>query len=87
MSDAEVMAELTAVRGIGAWTAEIFLIFNQLRRAVLPLDDIACRMPSPGIIAGESVLRASCFRHTASAGAPGVRWPPGTCGAVSIRFP
>lgn len=40
MSDAEIIAELTAVRGIGVWTAEMFLIFNQLRPDVFPLDDI-----------------------------------------------
>ena len=38
--DAEIIAELTAVRGIGVWTAEMFLIFNQLRPDVFPLDDI-----------------------------------------------
>ncbi len=40
MEDAEIIAELTAVRGIGVWTAEMFLIFNQLRPDVFPLDDI-----------------------------------------------
>ena len=40
MTDAEIIAELTAVRGIGVWTAEMFLIFNQLRPDVYPLDDI-----------------------------------------------
>lgn len=40
MSDGEIIAELTAVRGIGVWTAEMFLIFNQLRPDVYPLDDI-----------------------------------------------
>jgi DNA-3-methyladenine glycosylase II len=40
MPDAEIIAELTAVRGIGVWTAEMFLIFNQLRPDVFPLDDI-----------------------------------------------
>jgi DNA-3-methyladenine glycosylase II len=28
------------VRGVGVWTAEMFLIFNQLRPDVFPLDDI-----------------------------------------------
>jgi DNA-3-methyladenine glycosylase II len=28
MSDADVIAEVTKVRGIGRWTAEMFLIFN-----------------------------------------------------------
>ncbi len=40
MDDAQIIAELTAVRGIGVWTAEMFLIFNQLRPDVFPLDDI-----------------------------------------------
>jgi DNA-3-methyladenine glycosylase II len=40
MSDAEIVAELTAVRGIGVWTAEMFLIFNLLRPDVFPIDDI-----------------------------------------------
>ena len=40
MSDAEIITELTTVRGIGVWTAEMFLIFNQLRPDIFPLDDI-----------------------------------------------
>jgi DNA-3-methyladenine glycosylase II len=40
LSDDEIIAELTAVRGIGRWTAEMFLIFHQLRPDVFPLDDI-----------------------------------------------
>ncbi len=38
--DEEVIAILTAIRGIGRWTAEMFLIFNLLRPDVLPLDDL-----------------------------------------------
>lgn len=40
MDDEAVIAELTDVRGIGRWTAEMFLIFNLLRPDVFPLDDI-----------------------------------------------
>lgn len=40
MGDEELVAELTAVRGIGRWTAEMFMIFNQMRPDVFPLDDI-----------------------------------------------
>ncbi|HXZ93076.1 MAG TPA: DNA-3-methyladenine glycosylase [Burkholderiales bacterium] len=43
MGDEEVIAELTEVRGIGRWTAEMFLIFNLLRPDVLPLDDLGLR--------------------------------------------
>jgi len=40
MSDEEIIAELVQVRGIGRWTAEMFLIFNLLRPDVLPVDDL-----------------------------------------------
>jgi DNA-3-methyladenine glycosylase II len=40
MSDEEIIAELTDVRGIGRWTAEMFLMFNLLRADVFPLDDL-----------------------------------------------
>ncbi|WP_149425288.1 DNA-3-methyladenine glycosylase family protein [Oryzomicrobium terrae] len=40
MDDDAVIAELTAVRGIGRWTAEMFLIFNLLRPDVYPLQDL-----------------------------------------------
>jgi DNA-3-methyladenine glycosylase II len=40
MDDEAVIGELAAVRGIGRWTAEMFLMFNLLRPDVLPLDDI-----------------------------------------------
>jgi DNA-3-methyladenine glycosylase II len=38
--DEEIIAELVDIRGIGRWTAEMFLIFNLLRPNVLPLDDL-----------------------------------------------
>lgn len=40
MGDEEVIADLTQIRGIGRWTAEMFLIFNLQRPNVLPLDDV-----------------------------------------------
>jgi DNA-3-methyladenine glycosylase II len=40
MDDEAVIAELIRVRGVGRWTAEMFLIFNLMRPDVLPLDDI-----------------------------------------------
>jgi DNA-3-methyladenine glycosylase II len=40
MADEEIIAELVQVRGIGRWTAEMFLIFNLLRPDVFPLDDL-----------------------------------------------
>jgi len=43
MSDEEVMAVLTQVKGIGRWTAEMFLIFCLGRLDVLPVDDLGFR--------------------------------------------
>ena len=40
MDDEEVIADLVQVRGIGRWTAEMFLIFNLLRPDVFPLGDL-----------------------------------------------
>ncbi|UCG99010.1 MAG: DNA-3-methyladenine glycosylase 2 family protein [Burkholderiales bacterium] len=40
MSDEAIIERLTGIRGIGRWTAEMFLIFNLLRPNVLPLDDL-----------------------------------------------
>jgi DNA-3-methyladenine glycosylase II len=40
MSDEQIIAELVEVRGIGRWTAEMFLMFNLLRPDVFPLDDL-----------------------------------------------
>jgi DNA-3-methyladenine glycosylase II len=38
--DEALIAALTDVKGIGRWTAEMFLMFHELRADVLPVDDI-----------------------------------------------
>lgn len=59
MSDEEVMATLTKVKGIGAWTVHMFLIFALRRADVMPVGDLGLRsaireayglesIPSPG---------------------------------------
>ena len=48
MDDEAIIEELVAIRGIGRWTAEMFLIFHLMRPNVMPLDDI-------GLIKGISV--------------------------------
>ena len=40
LDDEQVIERLTGIRGIGRWTAEMFLIFNLERPDVLPLDDL-----------------------------------------------
>jgi len=43
LPDEEVIAELTQVKGIGRWTAEMVLIFTLRRPDVLPVDDLGFR--------------------------------------------
>ncbi|ARU23096.1 base excision DNA repair protein [Ralstonia solanacearum] len=59
MEDEDVIAELTQIRGIGRWTAEMFLMFNLLRPNVLPLDDIGLiNAISQNYFSGEPVTRS-----------------------------
>src|SRR5258708_20251172 len=44
MPDAEVIEHLTQVKGIGVWTAQMFLIFSLKRENVLPTGDFGVRM-------------------------------------------
>jgi DNA-3-methyladenine glycosylase II len=70
MSDAEIVAELTAVRGIGVWTVEMLLIFNLLRPDVFPLDDIGLqRAVATHYLAGARPERRELGRI-------GERWRP-----------
>jgi DNA-3-methyladenine glycosylase II len=58
MDDESVIKELTAIRGIGRWTAEMFLIFNMVRPNILPLDDVGLiRAISLNYFSGEPVSR------------------------------
>jgi DNA-3-methyladenine glycosylase II len=43
LDDAEIVRRLTQVRGIGRWTAEMFLLFQLRRLDVWPVDDLAVR--------------------------------------------
>ena len=43
LSDEELIARLVIVRGIGRWTAEMFLIFQLRRLDVWPIDDLGVR--------------------------------------------
>ena len=43
LSDEDIVAELTAVKGLGQWTADMFLIFHLGRPDVLPVGDLGVR--------------------------------------------
>ena len=70
MQDEEIIAQLVAIRGIGRWTAEMFLIFHMLRPNVLPLDDVGLiNGISRNYFSGEAVSRSDA-REVAAAWAP-----------------
>jgi len=59
MDDQAIIDELIAIRGIGRWTAEMFLIFHMMRPNVLPLDDLGLlKGISINYFSGEPVSRA-----------------------------
>jgi len=59
MDDEDVISELVQIRGIGRWTAEMFLIFNLLRPNILPLDDLGLlKGISINYFSGEPVSRS-----------------------------
>jgi DNA-3-methyladenine glycosylase II len=58
MEDEDVIKELSDIRGIGRWTAEMFLIFNLVRPNILPLDDVGLiKAISLNYFSGEPVSR------------------------------
>jgi len=70
MQDEEIISELVGIRGIGRWTAEMFLIFHLMRPNVLPLDDIGLITGiSKNYFSGDPVSRSEA-REVAAAWNP-----------------
>jgi DNA-3-methyladenine glycosylase II len=70
MEDEAVIKEMTRIRGVGRWSAEMFLIFNLLRPNVLPLDDLGLiKAISLNYFSNEPVTRSEA-REVAANWAP-----------------
>jgi len=70
MDDEAIIAELIGIRGIGRWTAEMFLIFHLMRPNVLPLDDVGLiNGISKSYFSGDVVSRSDA-REVAAAWTP-----------------
>jgi DNA-3-methyladenine glycosylase II len=70
MDDEAIINELVSIRGIGRWTAEMFLIFHLMRPNVMPLDDLGLlKGISLNYFSGEPVSRAEA-REVGEAWAP-----------------
>jgi DNA-3-methyladenine glycosylase II len=70
LSDEEIIARLTQVRGIGRWTVEMLLMFQLRRPDVLPVDDFGVRA---GFRAAYGLTR---MPHPKALAAWGERWKP-----------
>ena len=79
LSDAEIIERLTAVRGIGAWTVEMLLIFRLGRPDVLPVTDYGVRkgfaltfqkIPKSRALAAEDLPKADVLLRR------GKKWAP-----------
>lgn len=68
LPDEEIVARLTAARGVGRWTVEMYLIFSLARPDVLPVDDLGVRKGA------EKLYRRQFTPKTLAA--YGERWAP-----------
>jgi DNA-3-methyladenine glycosylase II len=70
LDDEALIAALVDVKGIGRWTAEMFLIFHELRPDVFPVDDIGLQKAiALHYHRGRRVALSTIRRH-------GARWRP-----------
>ncbi|PIE06668.1 MAG: 3-methyladenine DNA glycosylase [Rhodobacterales bacterium] len=70
LSDAEVIATLTEVPGIGRWTAEIYLAFSLGRADVLPAGDLALQEAAALLLGLDARPRERALRTLAADWAP-----------------
>jgi DNA-3-methyladenine glycosylase II len=70
LTDAEIITELTSIKGIGVWTAEMFLIFHLQRPDIFPLQDIGMiKAIEKHCADGKKLARADIIAY-------GERWRP-----------
>lgn len=70
MDDEAIISELVAIRGIGRWTSEMFLMFHLMRPDVLPLDDLGLANGVSRLYFSEEKVTRSELRELAQAWAP-----------------
>jgi 3-methyladenine DNA glycosylase/8-oxoguanine DNA glycosylase len=70
MDDEEIVTRLVEVRGIGRWTAQMFLMFRLGRPDVLPVDDFGIRKGYGIVFKTADAPRKEDIERR------GVRWAP-----------
>jgi DNA-3-methyladenine glycosylase II len=85
LDDEAVIEDLVRVKGIGRWSAEMFLLFRMMRPNVLPVGDLGLQRAMEKLYNEGEPLTRDEMRVIGSPGIRGARSPRGTCGARSIR--
>lgn len=70
MDDAAVIEHLTKVKGIGVWTAQMFLMFSLRRNDVLPVGDLAIRVAMKAAYGLEALPKPAEMEQIAAAWKP-----------------
>ena len=70
MTDEEIIEELVQVRGIGRWSAEMFLIFHLMRPDVLPVTDLGLQRAMERLYNGGEPLDHAAMRERGEAWKP-----------------
>ena len=83
LSDEELVARLVSVRGIGAWTVEMFLIFRLGRPDVLPIHDLGVKKGWSITYGKKHMPKPKELLAFGERCAPTVPSRVGTCGAPS----
>ena len=79
-----MIGRLVEVKGIGRWTAEIFLMFHLHRPDVLPVDDLGiCARGAADLRPAPAAERGDGALELGEAWRPTGRLPAGTCGGAS----
>ena len=87
MTNDQILDRLTAVKGIGIWTVQMFLMFSLRRPDVLPCGDLGIRnavQKAYGL--REPAYPGSRSRRSANIGAPIARSQVGISGEVSKLY-
>ena len=63
LPDKDVVGRLTALRGVGVWTAEMLLIFSMERKDVVSRGDLAIRRGMMRLYGGEEIDRSAFERY------------------------
>ena len=88
LDDEALIERLTAVHGIGRWTAEMFLMFHELRPDVLPVADIGLQNAvALHYHGGSAHCRSRSCANSPRCGRRGAASRRGTCGARSDPIP